>query len=215
MYRKSTIASLKGPSGRDQPRGLTAFSPYLPEDNLIAHGIMHQLKLSHAMTPDLALDCLGPMTITQYVARRVRWIRVRKKMVLAATLIEPLTESILLGIVGSWASRTLFGVNPTWFFVVHETAWTVMDLMVVGALRGEYLKGRELVDWLFVWAVREMLALPVWLKAMLGGDEVIWRSTSYRILKNGKYEKIPGRRDAGTYGNRLYLEPNPQVKPSS
>jgi ceramide glucosyltransferase len=56
MYRKSTIAALSGPSGADEPKGLKAFSPYLPEDNLIAHGIMHQLKLSHAMTPDLAMD---------------------------------------------------------------------------------------------------------------------------------------------------------------
>jgi ceramide glucosyltransferase len=185
MYRKSTINALRGPSGREEPKGLKAFSPYLPEDNLIAHGIMHQLKLAHAMTPDLAMDCLGPMTLTQYVARRVRWIRVRKKMVLAATLIEPLTESILLGIVASWAAHLLVGIKPTWFFALHESAWTLMDLMVVAALRGEYLKGQELVDWLFVWTVREALALPVWLKAMLGGDRVVWRSTTYKILKNG------------------------------
>jgi len=106
-------------------------------------------------------------------------------MVLAATLIEPLTESILLGIVASWAAHLLIGIKPMWFFVLHESAWTLMDLLVVAALRGEYLRGQELVDWLFVWAVREALALPVWLKAMLGGDRVVWRSTTYKILKNG------------------------------
>lgn len=185
MYRKSTIAALSGPSGADEPKGLRAFSPYLPEDNLIAHGIMHQLKLSHAMTPDLAMDCLGPMTLTQYIARRVRWIRVRKKMVFGATLIEPLTESITLGIVASWAAKYLFGIRPLWFFLLHESAWTWMDIMVVAALRGEYMKGQELVDWLIVWVAREALALPVWLKAMLGGDQVVWRSNTYKILKNG------------------------------
>jgi ceramide glucosyltransferase len=189
MYRKSSLNALHDPSSSirnaSDPTGLLAFSPYLPEDNLIALSIMHQLKLSHQMTPDLAMDCLGPMTITEYAARRIRWIRVRMRMVLAATLIEPLTESILLGIVAGWASRTLFNFSPGWFFVAHEAAWTTMDIMVVSTLRGETLKGKDLWDWLFVWGVREVLALPVWLKAVLGGSTVVWRGTRYRIEKNG------------------------------
>ena len=35
--------------------------------------------------------------VKDYIQRRVRWLRVRKYMVLLATLIEPTTESIICG----------------------------------------------------------------------------------------------------------------------
>lgn len=194
MYRRSTINALRGPSDSKQfttsLKGLPAFSPYLPEDNLIAHGIMHQLGLSHAITSDLAMDCLGPMTIGDYIARRVRWIRVRKNMVLAATLVEPLTESIFLGMATSWAVQKLFGVPSLRFFACHEFAWILMDILVVTALKGEGFAATDLVQWLYVWFCREALALPIWLKAMLGGNLVTWRGSTYKILKNGEALKL-------------------------
>jgi ceramide glucosyltransferase len=173
----------------DPPTGLAGFSPFLAEDNMIASAIMHQLKLSHRMTSDLALDCLGPLTLKGYIARRVRWIRVRKRMTLAATLLEPLTESLLLGIIASWAAHTLCGW-PRWlFFLSHELAWIATDLGVLRALNGGGLDGDERMSFLVAWACREALALPIWLKAMVG-DTVIWRGVTYRIVGSGEAIKV-------------------------
>ena len=200
LYRKSDIARISPPGkststqsndhSNDRATGLATFGPYLPEDNLIAHSIMHQLKLGHAMTPDLAMDCLGSLGVSEYVARRVRWIRVRLRMVLAATLIEPLTESLLLGWVTSWALHTLFDIPRVPFFVIHQLVWFFMDLGVLTSLQGgELPRGKDLWNWIVVWSAREVLALPVWIKAVFGGSVVMWRGVKYRIESDGRAVK--------------------------
>lgn len=153
---------------------------------MIAAAIMHQLSLAHRITPDLAMDCLGPISVQAYVARRVRWIRVRRRMVLAATLVEPLTESLLLGVLASWACGTLLGV-PAWLtFLVHEVAWLMVDLQVMKALKGEGIRSLgEFFEFFTAWVVREGLALPIWLRAIVG-DEVVWRGVTYKILPSGE-----------------------------
>lgn len=152
---------------------------------MIAMGIMHQLKLKHRITPDLALDCLGPVSVGAYIARRIRWIRVRRRMVLAATLIEPLTESLLLGVLASWAFHTLFGVSGVLFFLVHEVSWLIVDLKVMKALKGEGLRSGEFLEFFTAWMCREALALPIWLRAIIG-EKVVWRGVTYKILPSGK-----------------------------
>jgi ceramide glucosyltransferase len=147
---------------------------------------MHQLSLRHRITRDLALDCLGPVDVRAYIARRVRWIRVRRRMVLAATLVEPLTESLLLGLLASWAFRTLLGIPPVLFFVVHQVSWLMVDLKVMKSLKGEGLQSGEFWDFFVAWICREALALPIWLRAIIG-ETVVWRGVTYKILPSGRY----------------------------
>lgn len=61
--------------------GIAAFSEYLGEDNMIGWFIWHELGMRHAMAPDVAGNAVGSMTFEKYFWRRVRWIRVRKYMV--------------------------------------------------------------------------------------------------------------------------------------
>lgn len=152
---------------------------------MIAQGIMHQLHLRHRITRDLAMDCLGPVGVREYVARRVRWIRVRRRMVLGATLVEPLTESLLLGALASWAFHTLFGVPSVLFFLVHEVSWLMVDLQVMKALKGEGLRSGEFFEFFTAWICREALALPIWLRAIIG-ETVVWRGVTYKILPSGE-----------------------------
>ncbi|KAJ9125648.1 hypothetical protein QFC22_000610 [Naganishia vaughanmartiniae] len=194
-HAKMYLAILQSPSptlraSPNPPTGIAAFSPYLPEDNMIASGIMHQLKLKHRITPDLALDCLGPVDVKAYIARRIRWIRVRRRMVLAATLVEPLTESLLLGALASWAFRILFGISSILFFLMHEIAWLMVDLRVMKALKGEGLQGvGEFLEFFAAWVCREALALPIWLRAIIG-DKVNWRGVTYKIHPSGEAVKV-------------------------
>ncbi|KAI5451916.1 Ceramide glucosyltransferase, variant 2 [Naganishia albida] len=195
IYRRSTLSQLESPSARartepDAPRGITAFAPYLPEDNMLASGIMHQLHLAHRITADLAMDCLGPVSVGAYVARRVRWIRVRRRMVLAATLVEPLTESLLLGVLASWAFHVLLG-SPGWLcFLAHEVAWLIVDLQVMKALKGEGIRSAgDFFDFFTAWLAREALALPIWMRAIVG-EEVVWRGVTYKILPSGEAVRV-------------------------
>ena len=55
--------------------------------------------------------------VKDYIQRRVRWLRVRKYMVLLATLIEPTTESIICASMVLMPFQLFFGTwfNKYWF----------------------------------------------------------------------------------------------------
>lgn len=62
--------------------GIAAFGEYLGEDNMIGRFIWHDIGMRHAIAPDVAANAVGNMSLEKYFWRRVRWIRVRKYMVL-------------------------------------------------------------------------------------------------------------------------------------
>ena len=157
---------------------------------MIALSLWHELHLKHTMTGDVALDFLGSLSIRQYIERRVRWIRVRKRMTpLLATLIEPFTESILCGIYGSWAIARLFGAAKSALLLVHMAIWLMVDLSVRQSL-STHVKhiGLPSGTLLFVaaWAMREVMTLPIWLYGITSSD-VVWRGKKYRIIESGNH----------------------------
>ena len=197
MYSRDNIASLTSPSptlqrSPDPPKGLAGFGPFMAEDNMIALSLWHELGLKHAMTSDVALDFIGSLTIQGYISRRVRWLRVRKKMTLPATIAEPFTESLVCGLYGSWAIARLIGASRPAIFLVHMLVWLFVDLRVKGALETNVKNAgppTDLPTFLAAWAAREVLALPIWMYAMLG-DDVTWRGNRYRILASGEAVRL-------------------------
>lgn len=193
MYSRDNISHLTTPSPSlrslpDPPSGLAGFGPFLAEDNMIGLSLWHEFKLKHAMTSDVVLDFIGALSVRDYINRRIRWIRVRKKMTLAATLLEPLTESIISGLYGAWAISRLLGGNILPIFLIHMVAWISVDLSTKRALETN-IKGigppENKVRFLMAWAVRECLALPIWMLAMTS-SEVIWRGQKYKIIASGE-----------------------------
>ena len=188
LYSKGNIASLESPSKRFREThpgetGLAGFGPYIAEDNMIALGLWHQLGLKHLMNADIAMDCLGALSLRQYVQRRVRWIRVRRRMTpLPVVLLEPFTESILCGLLGAWAAATLFGTSKAATLGIHIILWYLIDLDVCRSLA----RGRGAARFHpLAWAFREVTTLVIWVLAMFG-NEIEWRGRRYRILTNGK-----------------------------
>lgn len=195
MYSRTSISEIVTPSPtlRKQdppPRGLAGFGPFMAEDNMIGLALWHDLGLRHSMVPDVALDFLGALDLRAYIDRRARWIRVRKMMTLPATLLEPFTESILAGIYFGWAADRLWGV-PRWLtFVLNGVVWLGVDLDVRRSLKTN-VSGPQPHTAAFVaaWAVREVLALPIWLYAM-AGSTVTWRGSRYRVLASGEARRV-------------------------
>ncbi|KAM6498445.1 Glycosyltransferase like family 2 domain containing protein [Amanita muscaria] len=173
------------------PRGLAAFGRFLAEDNMIAKALWQELGMRHELSCDVARNVVGNMSFSDYVWRRVRWIRVRKRMALAATLLEPFTESVVLGIVASRCALRLLDLSPWIFLMFHFVFWLLVDLDVYASLAGH--PPPEHVRWSFLtaWVVRELLAFPIWLIAMID-DEVEWRGQKYRVLRNGEAAKSVG-----------------------
>ncbi|THH14360.1 hypothetical protein EW146_g5959 [Bondarzewia mesenterica] len=197
LYRRSDLervdGSLKPHTETDSDalpgeRGLAAFGRFLAEDNMIAGALWHELDLRHDLSCDVALNTIGNMSLSDYIWRRVRWIRVRKHMTLAATLVEPFTESVVMCAIASSCLRYLIRF-PVWLFIpIHFVLWILVDLDVYASLAGYPLPASKRWGFLAAWAVREILALPIWLLAIFG-DEVEWRGKKYQVLRNGEVRR--------------------------
>ncbi|KAK2461631.1 hypothetical protein APHAL10511_006094 [Amanita phalloides] len=200
IYRRSELELVDGSMipkthglGRDASlpsikRGLPAFGRFPAEDNMIAKALWHELGMRHELSCDVARNVVGNMSFLDYIWRRVRWIRVRKRMAFAVTLVEPFTESVMLGVLVSSCIQRLVGITPWIFLPVHFLSWILVDLDVYSSLAGRPLSDKMRWSFIAAWMARELLAFPIWLLAMFD-DEVEWRGQKYKILSNGEIAK--------------------------
>jgi ceramide glucosyltransferase len=195
LLRRSDLERLTGSLVRQQypdnrqRRGLAAFGRFIAEDNMIALALWHELDLRHDLSYDIAYHTLEDMGLSDYVRRRVRWIRVRKHMSLAATSLEPFTESVMLSAIVAMSLRFWIGIPIQLFVPAHFILWHLVDLDVYASLAGHPLPWSKRWSFLVAWVVRELLAFPIWLLA-IAGNEVEWRGGRYRMLRNGEAVRV-------------------------
>ncbi|EED18034.1 ceramide glucosyltransferase, putative [Talaromyces stipitatus ATCC 10500] len=124
MFRKSHLndltespdeAPVRGPVRNP---GIDWVSDQLCEDHIIGDWLwrnkvreekeqMKRLSKHGMVFGDYAFQPVANMSVKAYIARRVRWLRVRKYTVLAATLVEPGTESIVCSLYGAFGMSTV------------------------------------------------------------------------------------------------------------
>lgn len=199
-------------------RALARFGIYLAEDNMLALSLWRApLNLHHTISPGDAVrtSVADINSLSDYAKRRMRWIRVRYHITLGATLTEPLTESIVAGSLAAFALWHLLlpswlGRAPVWgfnldtsalllFALLHETLWHTVDAGVMYAMRGgESLPPGETLRFRLAWVLREILALPIWVCAVLG-SEVTWRGQRFKVLHDGRAAKCK-ESESGWFG---------------
>ncbi|KAK5950087.1 Ceramide glucosyltransferase [Knufia fluminis] len=215
MFRRSHLNALTNEDYSTETRlgsGIDYFSENICEDHLIGDllwkGKIPSTIVADAKTwsnhglvyGDVVLQPVSGMPISSYVARRVRWLRVRKFTVPMATLVEPGTESFLCSLVGAYGLTTLPAtkdyLGDSWqvllgLWVLSIAGWIAADWMVYLLLQSgktvEATSGRlppftqptrrrrPFFVWLVSWLGRETLTLPIWTWAIWGGVSVVWR----------------------------------------
>ncbi|KAI8578303.1 hypothetical protein K450DRAFT_248196 [Umbelopsis ramanniana AG] len=180
LWRKSDL---------EKAGGLRQFAQYMAEDNIIAEALWAQ-GLKHVMTCDTANQSLGSLSPKDYCLRRSRWVRVRKYIVTAATLVEPITESIICGLMGAFGYSSRFGVSFGLFFLIHWLCWFLCDYTLYHTFLGSaQLKPQPLLHFVRAWFSREILALPLYVYAMVG-DKIVWRGELYELQRDGTGVKV-------------------------
>jgi ceramide glucosyltransferase len=181
LYRRSDL---------DRVGGLEKFGKYMAEDNIIGEALWHQ-GLRHSMSADTACQALGSISIKGYCGRRARWVRLRKYIVTAATLVEPITESIVCGLMGAFGFKQVLGTSVPLFLGMHWTWWFINDFLLYRTLVGtsslhtfDAQKPLSFLHFLRAWISREVLALPLYLYAM-AGTKISWRDQEYRCISDG------------------------------
>lgn len=227
MFRRSHLDYLTSGSS-PYSAGIDFFSENICEDHLIGD-LLWRKKVpgeekgakfhNHGLVfGDLAIQPMAGMSVPEYIARRVRWLRVRKWTVILATFVEPGVEPFLCSAYGSFAITTLpwfnqtLGIPRTWtafllVWLANIMAWMTLDSFVYQKLhsgssvelnsntpsfaRPQILNGRRpLGEWILTWLGREFLALPIWIWACYGGTTVMWRGKKFRVGLDMRVKEI-------------------------
>ncbi|KAK9370944.1 glycosyl transferase family 21-domain-containing protein [Lipomyces kononenkoae] len=115
------------------PQGIRSFAKFIAEDQQIGDGLW-KAGGRHAMSGDVAIQPVGGTSFENYFFRRMRWLRVRKHIVLGATLVEPMTECLVLGIMGASGFHLLTGIDWNLFFILHVFMWALGDFWIYSNL---------------------------------------------------------------------------------
>ncbi|KAI9349070.1 glycosyl transferase family 21-domain-containing protein, partial [Obelidium mucronatum] len=173
LFRKSELSHVGG---------LAYFGKFMSEDNIIGQTVWSRNRC-HAIPADIVYQKLGDGGIKEYFSRRARWTRIRKFTVLFATMIEPLMECMLNGLLGAYGFWTFWKVDPAYFFMAHVVYWFSLDVMF-----GFAVEKSMVVDnfprFVLAWLVRELTAFPVLLYAC-AGSRVEWRGKSFKLKSDG------------------------------
>ncbi|MCJ1365746.1 hypothetical protein MMC16_004871 [Acarospora aff. strigata] len=229
MFRRSHLNHLTSSNPHRAP-GIDFFSDNICEDHLIGDLLWktavpeekagEQWGKHTLVFGDLAIQPMAGMSVAEYIARRVRWLRVRKFTVTLATLVEPGTESFLCSAYGAFAVSTLpwfhhtLGIPQTWStfalsWLLSVTLWALVDWTVYLNLQSaasvevdEHTPAfarpppdgkrarRPFGEWLLAWLGREALALPIWAWAVFGGVTVVWRGKKFRVGMDMKVRAV-------------------------
>lgn len=154
MFRRSHLNALTNNDKSTDTRfgsGIDYFSENICEDHLIGD-LLWKARIPDTMPAaakswknhgllygDLAIQPVADMSMSNYIARRVRWLRVRKYTVPAATLVEPGTESFVCSAMGAFGAtsssytKTYFGdswLHMVLLWTVSIAIWIVVDWTV-------------------------------------------------------------------------------------
>ena len=85
-------------------------------------------KVVLSTTP--ALQNSGNTSLTEFHKRLVRWSQLRISMVPTLIVLEPVGESIVLGVFSSWAANFLLDISPLAFLLSHLLVWFLFDYIL-------------------------------------------------------------------------------------
>lgn len=182
---------------------------------------------NHALlSSDLAIQPTFYFPLSDYWARRVRWLRVRKFTVTLATLVEPGTESLLCTLYFAFGATKhpfftqVLHVPATWsafclLWALGVLAWMGVDYLVWRLLqRGSTVEGkgpsflagrsrRGKGEWVLGWMGREGLALVIWVWAVVGGVTVVWRGRHFWVGVDMRVHEIREKGMVSWFGKGL------------
>ncbi|BFZ57560.1 Ceramide glucosyltransferase [Savitreella phatthalungensis] len=175
------------------PDGIGPFAKYIAEDHLIACSVWRG-RGTHVLANDPVRQPLARVTAIDFAERRIRWVRVRKYMELASTLVEPLIEVVPSAVIGclSLAYRhslsLAFGLTiliTGGSLVVDALVWRHLHLFRQDELPAGFTSTlqHDWMTWVHAYLRRELTAIVLWARAM-ASDRIRWRGAEFVLGKD-------------------------------
>ncbi|XP_074650455.1 ceramide glucosyltransferase-like [Tubulanus polymorphus] len=189
LYCLTGMSYLMKKDELDALGGLTRFGKYLAEDHFLSKALYDKgftLQLSDIP----AQQNVSGTSIVAYKDRMVRWSRLRLAiMPFVASLLEPLIDSITLGLYMSWSTYHFFSFDPYIFFVCHIGVWVILDYTLVGGIQnGAFAFSKS--EFLVAWLIREVLQILIHFEALVDARKIKWGKRTYKMKLGGDTEVI-------------------------
>ncbi|CAH1772739.1 unnamed protein product [Owenia fusiformis] len=162
--------------------GLKVFGQYLAEDFFLAQATL-QKGWQILLASQVAQQNPGTYSVTQFQNRIIRWTKLRAAMLPQFIFLEPLSECLTIGLLGSWSVVELFDWSPLGFFLVHTLLWFLQDyilLLVVNNGPITFTKFDFLIGWIF----RELTSITLMIRAH-ASPTIEWRSRRFKLQWGG------------------------------
>jgi ceramide glucosyltransferase len=158
--------------------GIRSLARYLAEDYMTGEK-MAELGYEVRVQDEPIPQQIGKYSLQSFWSRHIRWGRIRKSQAPIAFILEPISNSIVSGLIGSYAFHSQLGVSLAAFWFFHLTFWAWGDWRVMRAVGAD---SNNKVP--FVWFLRELLHLPLWIHISLG-NTVTWRGRRLTLQRGG------------------------------
>jgi len=167
----------------EQIGGFTSFLDYLADDYELGNRIAG-LGLAVELSEIVVETYLPPYNLREFFAHQLRWARGVRDARAGGYLGLVFTFGIPWALVALAASRELWA----WAALAFTLLLRLAIALVVGR---NVLKDRQVLKYLWLIPLRDLVALAVWI-ASLCGHTVTWRGDRFR-LKDGKLYRIPSQ----------------------
>ena len=166
LFRRSVVESFGG---------VRSLENYLAEDFVLGTRIQ-RAGYKTVMMDEPALEYAWASTFMDYWKRQLRWGRTRRFFSLTLAMLTPFGSSLVSGLIGAWALKSLFGIPFGISLASHYAIWFACDVWLFKELGQTYS-----LEAFGAWVLRELLDVPLWFATMMGST-VEWKGQKFLIL---------------------------------
>ncbi|XP_018652124.1 putative ceramide glucosyltransferase [Schistosoma mansoni] len=169
--------------------GLAYFGKYLAEDYFLSAALC-QKGYRVVLSSYPVIQNVSNSTLINYIRRMVRWLRLRLNMLpLVSGVLEPLCESITLGLLFALTVHYLFDIQIIYLIMMHFTLWILLDYTLLRCIQNSKLPF-SFAKFLLAWISRELLVYVVFITALSNPWRIKWGNYTYRIHFGGLTQRL-------------------------
>ncbi len=162
--------------------GLAAIADYLADDYQLGYRVS-QTGLKVSLLPYVVETLGGRETIADYLTHQLRWARTYRVCRPVGYFAYGITFALPWGLL-AWLTSSLAPWGGRLALLC-----LLVRLIVASAAEYNCLRGRLPKRYLIMLPLKDLLSFILWILSF-SGDKVIWKGTRYRVMPDGRLERL-------------------------
>lgn len=177
------MSSMMKKQALDECGGIAHFGGYLAEDYFFGRELANRGYKS-AISTHPALQNSSSVSVSSFLDRICRWVKLRIAMLPHIILVEPLQDCFPSGLIMSYSLNYLFGFSVLPTLILHTIYWISMDYSLMTSMQNGNLSFST-AQFVVIWLLRELSAPFVFIKALLE-PTIRWRNNVFHLAWGGQ-----------------------------